>query len=56
VDEDHGYEALLADGFDPELVRRVISLGLIRLSTNAANIHLAPRFQAVPLEKIADCR
>ena len=26
VDEDHGYEALLADGFDPELVRRVISL------------------------------
>ena len=26
VDEDHGYEALLADGFDPQLVRRVISL------------------------------
>ena len=26
VDEDHGYEALLTDGFDPELVRRVISL------------------------------
>jgi NAD+ synthase (glutamine-hydrolysing) len=26
VDEDHGYEALLADGFDPELVRRGISL------------------------------
>ena len=26
VDEDHGYEALLVDGFDPELVRRVISL------------------------------
>jgi NAD+ synthase (glutamine-hydrolysing) len=26
VDEDHGYEALLAAGFDPELVRRVISL------------------------------
>ena len=26
VDEDHGYEALLSDGFDPELVRRVISL------------------------------
>ena len=26
VDEDHGYEALLAGGFDPELVRRVISL------------------------------
>lgn len=26
VDEDHGYEALLADGFDPELVRHVISL------------------------------
>jgi NAD+ synthase (glutamine-hydrolysing) len=26
VDEDHGYEALLAQGFDPELVRRVISL------------------------------
>ena len=26
VDEDHGYEALLNDGFDPELVRRVISL------------------------------
>ena len=26
VDEDHGYEALLADGFDPELLRRVISL------------------------------
>jgi NAD+ synthase (glutamine-hydrolysing) len=26
VDEDHGYEALLADGFDPELVRWVISL------------------------------
>ena len=26
VDEDHGYEALIADGFDPELVRRVISL------------------------------
>ena len=26
VDEDHGYEALLADGFDPELVRRVITL------------------------------
>ena len=26
VDEDHGYEALLAEGFDPELVRRVISL------------------------------
>ena len=26
VDEDHGYQALLADGFDPELVRRVISL------------------------------
>jgi NAD+ synthase (glutamine-hydrolysing) len=26
VDENHGYEALLADGFDPELVSRVISL------------------------------
>jgi NAD+ synthase (glutamine-hydrolysing) len=26
VDEDHGYEALLSDGFDPGLVRRVISL------------------------------
>ena len=26
VDEDHGYEALLSGGFDPELVRRVISL------------------------------
>jgi NAD+ synthase (glutamine-hydrolysing) len=26
VDEDHGYEALLADGFDAQLVRRVISL------------------------------
>ena len=26
VDEDHGYEALLAQGFDPDLVRRVISL------------------------------
>jgi len=26
VDEDHGYEALLSQGFDPELVRRVISL------------------------------
>ncbi|MEY3714901.1 MAG: hypothetical protein RJB59_704 [Actinomycetota bacterium] len=26
VDEDHGYEALLASGFDAELVRRVISL------------------------------
>ncbi|CAN2211112.1 NAD synthetase [Candidatus Nanopelagicaceae bacterium] len=26
VDEDHGYEALLAEGFDPVLVRRVISL------------------------------
>ena len=26
VDEDHGYEALLAEGFDPELVRRVISM------------------------------
>ena len=26
VDEDHGYEALLADGFDPELVHRVISM------------------------------
>ena len=26
VDEDHGYEALLSDGFDAELVRRVISL------------------------------
>ena len=26
VDEDHGYEALLADGFDAELVRQVISL------------------------------
>jgi NAD+ synthase (glutamine-hydrolysing) len=26
VDEDHGYEALLAQGFDAELVRRVISL------------------------------
>jgi NAD+ synthase (glutamine-hydrolysing) len=26
VDEDHGYEALLAQGFDPELVRRVISM------------------------------
>jgi NAD+ synthase (glutamine-hydrolysing) len=26
VDEDHGYEALLADGFDPDLVRRVVSL------------------------------
>ena len=26
VDEDHGYEALLVDGFDPDLVRRVISL------------------------------
>ena len=26
VDEDHGYEALLAEGFDPELVRRAISL------------------------------
>jgi len=26
VDEDHGYEALLAQGFDAELVRGVISL------------------------------
>ena len=26
VDEDHGYEALLTEGFDAELVRRVISL------------------------------
>jgi len=26
VDEDHGYHVLLADGFDPELVRKVISL------------------------------
>jgi NAD+ synthase (glutamine-hydrolysing) len=26
VDEDHGYQVLLADGFNPELVRRVISL------------------------------
>ncbi len=26
VDEDHGYQVLLSDGFDPELVRRVISL------------------------------
>ena len=26
VDEDHGYEALLAEGFEAELVRRVISL------------------------------
>ncbi len=26
VDEDHGYEALLADGFEADLVRRVISL------------------------------
>ncbi len=26
VDEDHGYKVLLSDGFDPELVRRVISL------------------------------
>jgi NAD+ synthase (glutamine-hydrolysing) len=26
VDEDHGYEALLADGFDPDLVRRVIAM------------------------------
>lgn len=26
VDEDHGYEALLAEGFNSELVRRVISL------------------------------
>jgi NAD+ synthase (glutamine-hydrolysing) len=26
VDEDHGYEALFAEGFDPELVRRTISL------------------------------
>ena len=26
VDEDHGYEALLAEGFDAELVHRVISL------------------------------
>lgn len=26
VDEDHGYEALLAQGFDVELIRRVISL------------------------------
>ena len=26
VDEDHGYQGLLSDGFDPELVRRVISL------------------------------
>jgi NAD+ synthase (glutamine-hydrolysing) len=26
VDEDHGYQALLVDGFDPDLVRRVISL------------------------------
>ena len=26
VDEDHGYQALLAAGFDPDLVRRVISL------------------------------
>jgi NAD+ synthase (glutamine-hydrolysing) len=26
VDEVHGYEALLAEGFDPELVRRTISL------------------------------
>ena len=26
VDEDHGYKALLADGFGPDLVRRVISM------------------------------
>ena len=26
VEEDHGYQVLLSDGFDPELVRRVISL------------------------------
>jgi NAD+ synthase (glutamine-hydrolysing) len=26
VDADHGYQVLLADGFDPELVRRVISM------------------------------
>ena len=26
VDEDHGFEALLKDGFDEELIRRVISL------------------------------
>jgi len=26
VDEDHGYEVLLAQGFDPNLVRRVISM------------------------------
>jgi NAD+ synthase (glutamine-hydrolysing) len=26
VDEDHGYEALVADGFDAELIRRTISL------------------------------
>jgi NAD+ synthase (glutamine-hydrolysing) len=26
VDEDHGYEALLADGFEPDLVRRVVSM------------------------------
>ena len=26
VDEDHGYEVLLAKGFDAELVRRVITL------------------------------
>jgi len=26
VDEDHGYEALLSEGFDPDLVRTVISL------------------------------
>jgi NAD+ synthase (glutamine-hydrolysing) len=26
VDEDHGYAALLADGFEPDLVRRVVSM------------------------------
>ena len=26
VDQDHGYEQLLSDGFDPQLVRRVLSL------------------------------
>ncbi|MCX6440167.1 MAG: NAD+ synthase [Actinobacteria bacterium] len=26
VDHDHGFEALIADGFDPELIKRVISL------------------------------
>lgn len=26
VDEDHGFDALLADGFDPDLVRRVIAM------------------------------